>query len=1067
MRRDDALLHRLVALALTEPTATTAVLQVVERVDEQAAPLWQALAHHGADLEATLVKVALGDPAFLEPLLRVALCDEAMRERLRETVLTAEPAWQEQGERVRREQEPSAFLALLREEALRSEAVASALIRETFLPEDQLASLLVDLARRDHRSLTTVVPAVTGVETEVLRLVGLIQDAEAKLVERLVQAVRRDGSSLLLLRLVEVTRPHMDWQPLFFRSAVERVQTSLSARQARKSGGNLGGSLAALAQGSRQPGRGVRLTVTEGGPLVVEEPDLAAAEGYTDVCDEQGHLVAYEMGHQGRRLYPLYGRWSRRIVGYVDAGTGQLVTTQTSFSFGMPPADSFSPYEYLGAFFPGCVALSVVDESHNGRGRSTDIAHSHHFAMLAAQTRELTSGTHYGGDILGFYHYWFRFNPQFWLSRGYGWNDAEKALADYGVIQEWTKEYESDARKGSGQTDVYVSTVPAPGLSANLIPGLLEDLTYLTVLDVGAHMPPKEEIPKGIPLKDPHLEAATREADQAVSAARQAVKESQAERTAILQTPDCPARQACLADIDARLVEAQVRLKEAQSRLVDVRLWVSRRDLAAAYTSIADNLAELASERNAAARLAQGTIPRWFAALPCESPFQLYQAKRGDWGDKGEPELVIETPVLEWDWLYPMERWFVEVARAERAEGRRVMFYFEQNAVRSMAKRLAWVLKEFNPWTLPNGVEAEDRQQAIIEAVEAGHCVVIVPYRRVNEGLNLQKVIDTIVWAELAQNLFFYTQASQRAWRLGKENLVKIYIPYYIGSAAHRQVRRLGERDGAAAAFAGEPAKGGLVHHVGADQTTLARLSAQIEEGERAWWEAEAADDTAVIEANFARRNAELAAALRQGREWFGLVDTLPERLSAILAGEQPDVWASMPPLICLPEVSEVTLEAVTPPDAKHAPAEQQDPVETPTQPASGGMSPATASTGSADRPEPPTVLHPAVPAALPVPPRVAILFGNEADIQRVRLPRKGRSRRPLPKLKQPVIVKDIPAVEESTSAPAPVQDDLLFLSLWDTAGMPEDPATPAVPPSRPAVSGGPAGSLCDLADAS
>src|SRR5207237_9312762 len=115
-----------------------------------------------------------------------------------------------------------------------------------------------------------------------------------------------------------------------------------------------------------------------------------------------------------------------------------------------PLPDSFSPYDYLYRFYRGCVALSVIDESHNGRWRDTDIAHSHHQAMLAAQTRMLTSGTHYGGDILGFFHYWYRYNPQFWLSRGYGWDDGEKALADYGVIQEWTKEYESEARRGSG-----------------------------------------------------------------------------------------------------------------------------------------------------------------------------------------------------------------------------------------------------------------------------------------------------------------------------------------------------------------------------------------------------------------------------------------------------------------------------------------------------------------------------------------------------------------------------------------------------------------------------------------
>jgi len=167
----------------------------------------------------------------------------------------------------------------------------------------------------------------------------------------------------------------------------------------------------------------------------------------------------------------------------------------------------------------------------------------------------------------------------------------------------------------------------------------------------------------------------------------------------------------------------------------------------------------------------------------------------------------------------------------------------------------------------------------------------------VNEGLNLQSVIDTIIWAELAMNLFFFIQASQRAWRLGKEELVKILIPYYLGSATHRQVRRLGERDGAAAAFAGEPAKGGLVQHVGADQTTLARLSAQIEAGELSELDLllQAKDDSAEIEANFVRRNQELAEALRRGRQWFGVVDRLSEPLLEDASGFHQLVTGPLP----------------------------------------------------------------------------------------------------------------------------------------------------------------------------
>ena len=35
-----------------------------------------------------------------------------------------------------------------------------------------------------------------------------------------------------------------------------------------------------------------------------------------------------------------------------------------------------------------------------------------------------------------------------------------------------------------------------------------------------------------------------------------------------------------------------------------------------------------------------------------------------------------------------------------------------------LARRLEWVLKDVHPWTLPNSVAAEDRQQAILQAVQ-------------------------------------------------------------------------------------------------------------------------------------------------------------------------------------------------------------------------------------------------------------------------------------------------------------------------------------------------------------
>src|SRR5579883_1108758 len=331
--------------------------------------------------------------------------------------------------------------------------------------------------------------------------------------------------------------------------------------------------------------------------------------------------------------------------------------------------------------------------------------------------------------------------------------------------------------------------------------------------------------------------------------------------------------------------------------------------------------------RNQAARLAKGTVPRWFAALPCDQPFEVTQTTRDDWGDVIGRQVLVRTERLEWDYLYPLEKRLITIVERERAEGRRLMIYIEQNDIRSMARRLEWVLKAFAPWTLPNSVAAEDRQQVILDAVlKAGHEVVIVPYRRVNEGLNLQSAIDTVVWYEMALNLFMLDQASRRAWRLGKREEVRIYYMAYANTAGHRKLRKLGQQSGAAAAFAGEVARGALVEEAGADKTTLARLSSLLQEDESEGaslflGEEELAQEEADLRAAFARRAEELQAALKAGRTFLGgIEDTLEDRLGVLRRDPAftAPVWQERPVSRAIP------VEALSPSPSRSQPGRRE-----------------------------------------------------------------------------------------------------------------------------------------------
>jgi hypothetical protein len=159
--------------------------------------------------------------------------------------------------------------------------------------------------------------------------------------------------------------------------------------------------------------------------------------------------------------------------------------------------------------------------------------------------------------------------------------------------------------------------------------------------------------------------------------------------------------------------------------------------------------------------------------------------------------------------------------------------------------------------------------------------VVIVGYRRVSEGLNLQ-IIDSIIWFEMAQHLILLTQASQRAWRLGKQDEVRIFYLAYRGTVSHDKLKQLASQGGAAALFSGNAPQGGLAEHVGADQGALAQITQKLG----------AATD---LSAAFARRHQELASAIAAGRDWLGIDhDSLPDRMAFIRPAPSRSLW--LPP---------------------------------------------------------------------------------------------------------------------------------------------------------------------------
>src|SRR5262249_54169538 len=114
---------------------------------------------------------------------------------------------------------------------------------------------------------------------------------------------------------------------------------------------------------------------------------------------------------------------------------------------------------------------------------------------------------------------------------------------------------------------------------------------------------------------------------------------------------------------------ATTQVEQARTALADAGAWVKARDLKGAYHEIEGAWRARAEKRNEAARLAQGTLPRWWSILPMweKPPFTVSETHRGDWGDVEEVVEIFRAPALTSDHIYPLERELRRIVAAEVA----------------------------------------------------------------------------------------------------------------------------------------------------------------------------------------------------------------------------------------------------------------------------------------------------------------------------------------------------------------------------------------------------------------
>ena len=208
-----------------------------------------------------------------------------------------------------------------------------------------------------------------------------------------------------------------------------------------------------------------------------------------------------------------------------------------------------------------------------------------------------------------------------------------------------------------------------------------------------------------------------------------------------------------------------------------------------------------------------------------------------DGATKGEtvhdPEtrrLIADVPPLSTDRTYPKERQLLDLVKAERDMGRRVLVYVTHTDTRDITGRLAAFLERDGHRTSvlkAASPRPEDREKWIAEQVARGTDVVVCNPKLVQTGLDLVD-FPTIVWFETEYSVYVMRQASRRSWRIGQKRPVRVYYMTYQDCLQADALKLIAMKMQSSLAVEGELPEDGLSAYGDTQDNLMISLAKQI-----------------------------------------------------------------------------------------------------------------------------------------------------------------------------------------------------------------------------------------------
>jgi SNF2 family DNA or RNA helicase len=137
----------------------------------------------------------------------------------------------------------------------------------------------------------------------------------------------------------------------------------------------------------------------------------------------------------------------------------------------------------------------------------------------------------------------------------------------------------------------------------------------------------------------------------------------------------------------------------------------------------------------------------------------------------------------------PKEQELIDICKAEKAAGRKVLAYSIYSGTRDTTSRLKVQLERtgFKVAVLRASVDTSRREDWIAEQLDRSIDVLITNPELVKTGLDLLE-FPTIVFMQSGYNTYTLQQASRRSWRIGQKQPVKVI---YLGYAETSQIQCL------------------------------------------------------------------------------------------------------------------------------------------------------------------------------------------------------------------------------------------------------------------------------------